>query len=69
MFSICEFVNSLTVKLKIEKNRKQDLQHYQDEQKQERRQDKCSEGVRDHSWRLLLWFPEQVLQKQDEIFN
>ena len=39
------------------------LQYYQDEQKQERRQDECSEGVGNHRGRLLLWFPKQVLQR------
>lgn len=34
------------------------LRSYQDEQQQEGRQDKCSEGVGNHRGRLLLWFSE-----------
>ena len=42
------------------------FEYYQDEQEQEGRQDECGEGVGNHSGRLLLWFPEQVLRRQED---
>lgn len=39
------------------------FQHYQNEQKQEGRQDESCEGVGHHSGRLFFWFPEQMLNR------